>query len=198
MKTLAFIFAATMSSLTAFGTTFTGTIIETVTATTAPEYFVGQTVVGSYQYESPTVDGVFGTPLYQLYNPSVPATLQGSICLFLPFSLPTGNWLSLGLNDIGEGRTHLDVSGNKVTDFNLDFLTGPCDVFYSSSEFAIYDRLGILGSTFGTLCFGDPVAASDGSTTMADPISIPEGSTSTVTLVAFSLLGLILLRRFWK
>ena len=43
-----------------FADTYTGTILETITSTTNPLLFVGETALGTYQYDSQTVDGDFG------------------------------------------------------------------------------------------------------------------------------------------
>ena len=55
-----------------------------MTETTSPAFQVGQTYLGSYEYDSPTVDGDFGTLHYRAFtNPSSLPTLRGFVYSFV-------------------------------------------------------------------------------------------------------------------
>lgn len=156
--------------LPAFAVTFAGTITETVTATDSPDYFVGQTVIGSYRYESPTIDGDFGTGFYAAFNPSALPTLRGSIFAFIG----DPSWLEITDSSFSF-LTHLTVSGGVVTDFHQEGQRGAADYFLSESSFGSrYDASLLIPSvrTSGTMSFSDPVAVPESSSVAAGAVGV--------------------------
>ena len=80
--------------LAANGMPFHGTITETITSTNDPAYAVGAVFVGSYSYESPTMDGTFYTgEYYPPPNPDALNTLDGLVDL--PFAT-SAEWVFEG------------------------------------------------------------------------------------------------------
>lgn len=185
-KLLGYLFIPSVIPLAVFGNIYCGTITETVTTTDDPRYYVGQTFVGSYEYESPTCDGDFGHFWYTVFNPLALPTLKFSLFTFLP-GLGQDGWLSLDETNFKE-YTHLVVTGNVVTDFFLTGQYGGADPNFRFSEFRIPNGMtfidGQLRSTYtaGTMSFSAPVP-------------VPDGSTPTVVFVTLSLLGIAVLSR---
>jgi len=100
----------------AFGLTFTGTIIQTVTSSNDPLYSVGQTFVGWYRYDSATIDGTFGTPGFAS-NTSLAGQFYFAFVSSPTETAPLG-WHSLTNTPNGGSLT---VSGGQVTSFNWSF-----------------------------------------------------------------------------
>lgn len=191
-KILLCIFLPTALSLSAFGDIFRGTITETVTTTDDPRFFVGQTFVGSYEYESPTCDGDFGSLQYCFFadHPGALPTLQFSIFSFLG-SEPNG-WMSLAETNF-QVKTHLVVTDGAVTDFYLTSQLGAADpnfrlsIFYVPNAMALIDGHVQSTNTTGTMSFSAPTV-----------VQVPDGATPTVALLALSLLGFAVLHRSLK
>lgn len=183
-KLLGYFFIPAVIPLAVFGNIYCGTITETVTVTDDPSYYVGQTFIGSYEYESPACDGDFGPFPYTIFNSSALPTLKFSLFTFLPIG--QDGWLSLDETNFKQ-YTHLVVTSNVVTDFYLTGQYGGADPNFRFSEFYIPNGLAVIEGqvrstyTAGTMSFSAPVP-------------VPDGSTPTVAFVALGLLGIAVLR----
>jgi hypothetical protein len=168
-------------SATAYATSFTGTIAETIKSTDNPNFYVGQTVMGTYAYDSPSVDGTFGTLFYD--QNALP--LVGSVFLFIG---PSEGWIGIGtMRDPADPFTWpqrgITVDGGQVTSFFLQGQSGFLDFGFSSSFFSVYspvpNHFGDTYHTVGTISFSDPVS-------VAEP--------SALILLGLGLSGLIAVR----
>lgn len=165
-------------SATVYATSFTGTITETITSTEDSRFHVGQTVVGSYAYESAIVDGIFGTVFYN----SLATPLSSSfVYLFLDTSWPDGGWLDFSHSGLGLFSSRgLTVNGGHVSGFELQGQTGFLDYGFFGSNFSVHAPSGAHFDetliTRGTLSFSDPVS-------VAEP--------SSLILLGLSLAGVI-------
>lgn len=135
---------ACLSTVTA--TTYHGTITEIVTDTSDPLNYVGETFIGSYLYESPTIDGNFFT----LYG--IPG-LQGSLYCYdryLTFNYPNSG-------------VYMGVSGGQVSSFYASDESADTGMGFSLSTFNFSVHPGGPGNfwepkyrTWGTLSFSPP------------------------------------------
>lgn len=164
----------------AFGAIYSGTITETITFTNDATFSIGQVFMGSYEYESETMDGLFGMP--DRNHDQAINTLKGAIINWNPRYIDGTTESYLG------GPTcRLTVLGNTVTDFNFDgeYSFGQFWFTESTFEWAGYFPLRTGIRTSGTISFSDPVA-------------VPEGLISTGGLLAAGILGLALFRRRFR
>lgn len=182
--TIAYIFLVTGVSLPVFGTLYTGTITETVSWTTSPEYYVGQTFFGHYQYESPTIDGDFGTPFYAFENPSALPTLFGSLYGFIGVS---GEAAYLAIREGSPFTTHLKVGGNVATEFHYDGQRGGADYSFSVSDFT--------ASYIDFSSPGGPTRETRGTVSFSAPVAVPDSTSTAGLLLGVVLLGTIIRRR---
>lgn len=97
----------------AFANTYYGIITETITQSSLSQYQVGQIFYGIYQYESPTIDGNFVTPVsFSVYHTGTP-TLDGA--LFVPDV--QGEYVRL---TAAQGADHdLTVAGGVVSSLEI-------------------------------------------------------------------------------
>jgi hypothetical protein len=179
MKTiLAAILFVSSVSLTAFGGGYSGTITQTVTATNDPAYSVGETLTGNYEYDSPTVNGVFyADPFDGLGEPaSEDQTLNGSVYLTFPNTFNGFNALDSTRDD-----GMMTVTGGAVTGFDWGWESGNYYAIFGGGEFSTtnYDLVDPTTGEFlpdidtsGTLTFSTPVS------------SVPESSPTIWPLTA--------------
>ncbi len=183
--TLAYILMTAGVSLPVFGTLYTGTITETVTWTTSPTYQVGQTFLGYYEYESPTIDGDFGTPFYAFENPSALPTLFGSIYGFLGVA---GEAAYLAIREGSPFTTHLKVSEGIVTEFHYDGQRGGADYFFSVSDFT--------ASYIDFSSPGGPTREIRGTVSFSAPVAVPDSAGTAGLLAGVIFLGAVVRKRW--
>ena len=160
--------------LSAFGNIYSGIITQTITATNDSNFFIGETFTSSYQYESLSVDGLFGVP--DRYHDSAQNTLQGSLFNWNPHV--AGGVVEDTINNFG---SFLTISNGCVTGFSYDGEYSFGQFWFSDCSFA-WDgyfpfQTGIV--TTGSLSFSAPTST-----------TVPEGAISTITLLTMGLLGL--------
>lgn len=174
---MAYIFLSVGLSLPTFATLYMGTIKQTVTFTNSPAYQVGQTFFGSYQYESPSIDGDFGTLKYKTFtNPSSLPTLGGYVYSFIVD--PARVEFDDHQFSVHNHETHLTVHDGRVTDFHRVARAGFTTVGFSLTQFnAVYSQF--FYNTQGTMAFTDPVA-------------VPEPSTTAAAMVGLMVIGIAL------
>lgn len=180
---------------TAFAATYHGTIRQTVTETNDPQYHVGQTYLGYYQYESPSIDGTFTTPpLYQ--PPGAIDTLVGSV--YMPFASSAsfeegGSTIILtdspgghfnGLQDTPNAGV-LVITNGQVSDF-----------FWSSDHNGFY--MDMTESDFGAVSFyntpASPIPFTSGTVAFGDPfhvVHVPEEPVTASLLAGVLAVGLV-------
>jgi len=196
MKTSIKFFAfAALFAANAFGYSYHGTIWQTVTETNNnPYYYVGQTFVGYYRYDSATIDGTFHSDSWpDGLPPGANSSLDGSVYLTnaitdLPgFHMPPGSYdfFSSGAH----GFATLTVSGGAVTGFNW--------IWEGADNQAQFNETGFTTWFFNTYnpetkTF-DPTIITKGSVTFSAP-TVPDGSWS-IGLLALAMAGLVGLRR---
>jgi hypothetical protein len=190
------------ASLAAFGNTYNGTITQTVTGTNDPLYYVGQTFLGYYQYQSPSMDGTFYTnnidPPLTPKPPGSIDSLAGSV--YMPFFLSSiyvdyggGYYLTYGpggrLNSLGEtvNEGTLVVSNGQVSDF-----------FWSWEQGGFY--AAITEGTFVAMSFYDAmpqnqVPITRGSVVFGDPVEVPDEPATGLLLGGVLVAGLVVIRR---
>ena len=171
------------TSIAGYGILYCGTITETVTFTDSSLYAVGEVFVGSYQYESPTINGDFGTFWYNLDNPSSTPTLYGSI---FGFGAPYQNsWLQIRGGNY-TSYTHLEVSDGAVTDFHKEGQHDGFDYGFGLSGFTM-NTYSDFTRTQGTMAF-------------SHPCPVPEGLANSGGLLSLGFIGLVFFcRRFsWR
>jgi hypothetical protein len=176
-KTLALILLAFAVSLKTYAIPFCGTITETIVSTNDSAFYVGQTFVGCYQYDSPTVDGLFGRPDFR--HDSALNTLNMLIYNWSPHV--TG---AVSAANAGGSDCFLTVSGGSVTGFSYDGERAFGEFWFSTSTFA---WAGYFPSETGIATWG--------SISFSGPVAVPEGAASTAGLLLFSVLGLVVFRR---
>jgi len=187
-------------SLNAYGDTYHGTITQTVTVTNDPLYHIGDTFVGYYQYQSPSIDGTFYT---NNFNPPLTpkpagalATLDGM--LYMPFATSVdiygGDHLTWGpgcrSNGIDQTMNEgtLVITNGTVSSFFWSWDKGGFYTYVSSGSFmslSFYDKWPAPGTalpyTSGTVVFSTPTAVPD--------------RCATITLLGGVFLALAALRR---
>jgi len=175
-KTIVFVILTCALTATGYATSFTGTITEIITSTNHPDFYEGQTVLGTYSYDSPTVDGLFGTPFYD----SSASPLNFSIFLFFWADLP---WYSTtsGSNPQSFAYRGMTVSNGSVSGFHLEGHTGFVDYGFGNDSFRV-------SSPSGPSDFGD-IYRTSGTLSFSDPVSVAEPSSLILLCLGFS--GLI-------
>lgn len=158
---------------------YEGTITQTITETNDPLFSVGDTFLSWYEYESPMMDGDFGSQMYSEANPDTSlGTLTGNL-----FAMRQGD-LAMGTYSFGN-FTHLTVTNGIVTDFFKTGQNGSSDFGFETNT---WDYIMFMSSqpqelkTYGTISFGSPVA-------------VPDNSTGTMTLLMFTLPALFARRK---
>lgn len=177
-----------LSACTAQALTFSGFFLQTITQTNDPAYFVGQTFMGQYFYESEAEAGTFYTGNYS--PPLTPkpqgakATLSGSI--EVPFSYdrtvstPAGPFVEDGfgflnlslLSTRNEGT--LVVQGGQIVDFLWSWEAGDFWALVEEDRFVVHSH---YSSSFA------PLVTTRGTVLWGAPRSIPENP-STLWLLA--------------
>lgn len=163
----------------ATGAIYVGNITETVTGVSGPGannpngpgYFVGQTFTGSYQYESPTVDGDFGWGMYPyVTNPDALGTLKFNLFGFFGGGGPGGGvWLTENTSNYS-AVNHLTITNGQVSDFFMTGQYGGADPNFRLTQFYVSDAVEYFNGqpvntyTVGTMAFSDPVAITEPST----------------------------------
>jgi len=185
------------TSSATFGLPYRGTITQVITGSDDPLYHLGQTFIGHYQYNSPTMDGTFYTNQFDppltpkppgaiaplngtIYSPfveSVYVTAYGGYTLSYGFG---GSWRRL-TDTINEGV--LTVSDGVVKDFLWTWEKG-----------GFYMHMGKDG--FSTYSFYDtpasPTPTVRGTVTFGIPSRVPEKA-SSFWLLATALVPMVLI-----
>jgi len=179
-----------------FALPYRGTITQVITGSDDPLYHPGQTFIGFYQYNSPTIDGTFYTNQFdQPLTPKPPgaiASLQGMI--YSPFvesvyvtayggytlSYGFGGFWSRLTDTINEGV--LTVSDGVVTDFLWSWEQGGFFMYMGTGGFFTYSFYDTPAS---------PTPTVSGTVTFGVPSRVPEGS-SSLWLLAAVLLPMVL------
>lgn len=177
---LSFACAALLALLSAqaSATVWQGTITETITATNDFRNHPGQTAIGSYSYESDSIDGTF--------TPGT-ANLEATLFTF------KSDAMNGGLVHLTDGffysSTVLTVANGEVTNF---FKTGQTNYDFG------FDTTTFLSMYQNYINFGEPGAPwffqNEGTMSFSRPEAVPEGSVSTALFLTFSLSGLIATR----
>ncbi|MCX6956502.1 MAG: hypothetical protein NTV51_30585 [Verrucomicrobia bacterium] len=178
---------------TAFAGTYSGIITQTITSSDNPLFTVGQTFIGSFQYESPTVDGDFYSPYPYSQQPSN-TSLSGQI--YFPFF--NGSWRDFTGTT---GGVHMTVNGGNVINFNYYYdvgnysfssgNTGGAIRFFSYTPYTYDSSTGQFHnySVSGTFSFSSQ-------TPEPNPYPAPESaSTASLLLAVVGGLGLLSARR---
>ncbi|MFT3781758.1 MAG: hypothetical protein QM790_07035 [Nibricoccus sp.] len=205
MKKAAALVILYVSSLAGvFADTYFGTITQTITKTNDPQFFVGQTFVGCYAYDSTSINGYYCAPSH--WYPTTPTNLSLSGTLYVPFAdeahfewTPSGQTTpisyTLAFGDKGSYQAFTDTPINPgklmiengcVTGFSWSFDVG--GFFMEASEnsfqaYSYYDR----GPA-------DQTPKTSGTITIGNPTRVPD-TAATLSLLAAGLLGLGLFRR---
>ncbi len=155
------------SALTTFGNVYTGTITQTITHTNDSTFHLGQTFIGSYQYESDSIDGIFGVP--NRSHDSAVDSLVGSLYNWNPHA--NGGVFEESLGALG---SFLTVSNGCVIDFNFDGSRSFGQFWFSECIFTWSGYAPSEGgiSTEGTISFSSPAAR-----------SVPEGTINTISML---------------
>lgn len=182
-------------ALPALGNTYHGSIVQTIEGTDIPLYHVGQTFLGYYEYESPSIDGTFYTNNFDPPLLGVNYSLDGSI--YMPFATSfifidqDGNsWpLTYGPGGMFEGLTatidygKLVVAGGHVSNFLWAWENGGFYMQASENTFEALSFYNYGGSgASGSLVFGDPV-------------NVPDEPSTASLLGGVLVAGLVLIRR---
>lgn len=187
---------------------FKGTITQTITDTNDPERYVGETFVGSYIYDSPTIDGTFYTTGGVPYGLPEPGKLKGTMWqphFDGPWVAPDGtNYDGLG-NQVGVplnytpfyDQVFLTIAGGVVTDFYFYLYHGDTEMRMDAAGFSTTPFIGspymYAITTGGTVVFSNPVEMHD--PFILHPPHVPDAS-STGYLVGFGAAGCFVLRRY--
>jgi hypothetical protein len=180
-------------STASFGIPFSGTITQTITQSNDPNYPVGVTFVGFYQYESDTIDGIFRTNAGSVYGPS-----DGLLTGFVFLAYPVGNGFEQ-LNDANTGSRGLEIVDGNVIAFSWR------DEYINGTHNHAYINYGPGGGTFlnyGWLNYGswdDEIYLSiSGTVVVGAPRQIPDVAPSlgllTLSMVVFAAVRRRLLR----
>lgn len=163
---------------------FCGTVSQIITETNQPGQFAGDQVIGWYEYESATIDGVFGTLQYcDFTNNEASPTLNGSVFGF--FGWTQDGWLPFQETGF-RAQTHLVVTDGHVIGFSAAGQIGGGDYGFRFSDFNISNLDMLAGESYytrGALIFGAPVP-------------VPDNVVNTFFLMVIGFSGIALTKRF--
>lgn len=180
---------ALFSVAPSFATLWTGTITETVISTNHPGYAVGDIYTGTYQYESDSIDGDFGTTAYFVgHHESSVGTLFTVLYDFAP--LPGRDAWIRGSDGTFASQQHMIVENGEVVFFNCEG-----EIAYTDFGFTFENGVGIFGGSSGGYG-GDPGGSTSGTLSFSAPTvaNIPE-STGTAFLMTMGALTTFIARR---
>lgn len=184
--------------LATFGLSFRGTVTQVITRSDDPLYYPGQTFIGYYQYDSPTIDGTFFTdqfdPPLTPKPPGAIASLSGTIyspfvnTVYIPafgeYTLsygPGGSWRTFA-GTVNEGV--LTVSDGVVSEFLWTWEYGGFYMYMGTESFFTYNFYDTFARPFprvvGTVTFGLPTRVSE----FGVPIRVSEWGSSFWLLAA--------------
>ena len=174
MKLLLAALCALITCLPARATLWRGTILQTLTETNDPRNTVGETFVGSYEYESDTVDAVLNPYLDRSHLHATLATFYASAhdggVVTTDFAL----FLS---------TQHFTVRDGAVSTFAMWGQTGYDFNFYTTGFNSSY--FNYITDTMG----GPRFFLNNGTMSFSAPEAVPE-TAATVTLLTFGLIAL--------